>query len=297
MNSKQTVVQKGDDSLIRGLQMKSLEILLYFKEFCENHNLRFYLCGGCCIGTIRHKGFIPWDDDIDVFMPRDDYEKLGELWLKYADNKKYSYCRTNEKESFETMLTQISDNNTTFIKTHLKDFDINHGIKLEIIPLDGSPNSKIKRKIQMMWAILFNLFNRQFPPENKGKLANIIGKILLGVFRTQNIRYRLWKFAEKQMTKYPINNETKYVTELCVTYKYMKNQYPKEFFERAVYKQFEGYQMPLPIGYDGYLRMAFGDYMKLPPKEDRVPKHDAVYINLNEGYKKFKGIHYCVENK
>lgn len=282
---------------LRELQLKSLEILLYFKDFCEEHNLRFFLCGGCCIGAIRHKGFIPWDDDIDVFMPREDYERLGALWEKYADNDRYAYCRTNEQESFETMLTQIADNNTTFIKTNLKDYDINHGIKLEIIPLDGAPNSKIKRKIQLMWAIIFNLFNRQMAPQNKGKIAYFIGKILLGIFRGEKIRYKIWKFAEKQMAKYPINEDTKYITELCVTYKYMKNLYPKDFFEDVVYKEFEGHLMPLPIGYDGYLSMAFGDYMKLPPEEERVPKHDAVYINLRQSYKEFKGIYYCVDKK
>lgn len=282
---------------IRELQLKSMEILLYFKEFCEKHGLRFYFCGGCCIGTIRHKGFIPWDDDIDVFMPRDDYEKLGELWVKYADNDRYSYCRTNENESFETMLTQISDNKTTFIKTHLKDFDINHGIKLEIVPLDGVPNSKVLRLIQMTWAIIFCLFNRQNPPENKGKLANIIGNIVLNIFKGKKIRTKIWKYAEKQMTKYKINENTKYLTELCVTYKYMKNKYPKEFFDNVIYKEFEGYLMPIPIGYDGYLRMAFGNYLDLPPKELQIPKHDAIYINLDQGYKKFKGKYYCIDTK
>lgn len=292
MNSNGFVGKHGDVR-IRDLQLKSLEILLYFKEFCEEHNLRFFLCGGCCIGAIRHKGFIPWDDDIDVFMPRTDYERLGLLWKKHADTNKYSYCRTNREESFETMLTQIADNNTTFIKTNLKDYDINHGIKLEIIPLDGVPNSKVKRKIQIGWAIVFNLFNRQVPPKNKGKLANIIGKILLWIFRGKKLRYNIWKFAEKQMTKYPISKDTKYVTELCVTYKYMKNQYPREYFEKEVYKEFEGYLMPLPIGYDGYLRMAFGNYMEMPPEEERIPKHDAVYISLDLGYKNFKGKYYC----
>lgn len=229
-------------------------------------------------------------------MPREDYEKLGPLWEKYADTNKYAYCRTNSEESFETMLTQIADNNTTFIKRNLKDYDINHGIKLEIIPLDGAPNSRIKRKIQIMWAIIFNLFNRQFAPQNKGKLANIVGRALLGIFRGKKIRNKIWRFAEKQMTKYPIDEDTKYLTELCVTYKYMKNLYPKEYFEKAVYKKFEGYMMPLPIGYDGYLKMAFGNYMELPPEEERIPKHDAVYINLNKGYKYFKGKYYCVND-
>ena len=85
---------------LRELQLKGLEILLYFKEFCEKHKLTFFFCGGCCIGTLRHKGFIPWDDDVDVFMPRDDYEKLYVLWNKYADTKRYSCNRTNEKEYF-----------------------------------------------------------------------------------------------------------------------------------------------------------------------------------------------------
>ena len=69
-------------SMTKEIQEKELSMLLYFKEFCDKHNLRFYLCGGGLIGAIRHNGFIPWDDDLDLFMPRPDYEKLAELWPK-----------------------------------------------------------------------------------------------------------------------------------------------------------------------------------------------------------------------
>ena len=81
-------------SMTKEIQEKELNMLLYFKEFCDKHNLRFYLCGGGLIGAIRHNGFIPWDDDLDLFMPRPDYEKLAELWPKYADTERYTYCRT-----------------------------------------------------------------------------------------------------------------------------------------------------------------------------------------------------------
>ena len=81
---------------LRKLQLKELDTLVYFKEFCDKNNLLFYLCGGCCIGSLRTGGFIPWDDDIDILMPRDDYEKLYKLW----DNDKherFKLLRTDEK--------------------------------------------------------------------------------------------------------------------------------------------------------------------------------------------------------
>lgn len=278
---------------IRSLQMKSLEILLYFKDFCEKHNLLFYFCGGCCIGAIRHKGFIPWDDDIDVFMPRQDYEKLAELWEKDADIGKYTYCRSNKEVNYHHTAASIRDNFTTFINKHSQNSDINHGLMIEIIPLDGCPNSKIERIKQMIYAMVYSLFNAQRLPNNQGKFLRIMSWFLLTIFRSPNLRYNIWKYSEKQMTKYRIE-DCEYITELVTGFKYLKLEYPKKIFKTAIYKEFEGYQLPVPIGYDTYLKMAFGDYMKFPPENKRVPKHDTVYINLNESYKNFKGIYYCL---
>ena len=76
----------------RRLQLKVLDTLLYFDAFCKEHHLRYYLAGGTLIGALRGGGFIPWDEDIDVHMPRPDYEKLPKLWEKYADTEHYSFC-------------------------------------------------------------------------------------------------------------------------------------------------------------------------------------------------------------
>ena len=86
---------------IRELQLKELESLRVFKEFCQKNNLLFYFCGGCCIGTLRHQGFIPWDDDIDVFMPRQDYEILLKEWPKQVGNTgRYRLLKTDVNSTF-----------------------------------------------------------------------------------------------------------------------------------------------------------------------------------------------------
>lgn len=280
----------------KALQSKALEILLYFKDFCEEHGLLFYLCGGCCIGAIRHNGFIPWDDDVDVFMPRDDYEKLAVLWPKYADTDRYTYCRTNKTENYHDAGASIRDNNTTFINKHSVDEDICHGLGLEIMPIDGYPNSKFKRFKQLIFAMIFALFNVQRLPDNKGKFLRVLARVIYAIIPSKKLRYKIWKYSEKQMSKYKWD-ECGYVTELIGSVKGMLLKHPKEWFETAVYKDFNGYKMPVMAGYDQYLRRIFGDYMQLPPEEKRIPKHNTVYINLNESYKKYKGVYYCVKNQ
>lgn len=267
---------------LRALQLKGLDILIYFKEFCDRHNLLFYFCGGCCIGAIRHKGFIPWDDDVDVFMPREDYEKLHILWDKYADKEKYSCNRTTEDKFIGNVMTTITDNHTTVIRPWQKGKDGHKGVMIDILPLDGCAPKGIKRKLQMVWSMIFTLYCSRMVPVNHGKAMALICKILLGIVPGDKLKNKIWKFAEKQMSKYKIS-ESEFITELCAGPHYMKNEYPKEIFEKAIYKEFEGYAMPLPVGYDSYLKIAFGDYMQLPPKEKRIPHHDILYMNLDKG--------------
>lgn len=281
---------------LRKLQLKSLDLALYFKKICEDNNLLFYFCGGCCIGTIRHEGFIPWDDDVDVFMPRKDYNKLIEIWNRDADTSRYSIYRASENIHTHNIFTTVNDNNTTFIKPIQADLDINHGIVLDILPLDGYPSSSIGRKIQVFWALIYSLYCSQLVPTNHGKMVSTLGKIALVIVKSKNIRYKIWKYAEKQMTKYDID-DCEYITELCSGPMYMKKKYPRKAFEKAIYKKFEGHMMPIPIGYNDYLTIAFGDYMKLPPKEKQVGHHDVVYCDLNNSYKKYKGIYYCTDNE
>lgn len=297
MDSHNMLVGGNKETRLRDLQLKSLEILVYFKEFCQQHDLHFLLYGGSCIGAIRHKGFIPWDDDIDVVMFREDFERLGRLWEKYADTEKYVYCRSNEKINYKHPMASIRDIRTTYVTDYQKDLDIVHSVRLDIIALDGYPDSKIKRIIQLGWAFVYHLFNREATSSNHFRFIGKMASLILRIIRKPETRYKIWKYAERQMSKYEIKEDTKYLTDLQSVFRFMRLQYPKKYFHEAIYMEFEGHMMPVPKGYDGYLKMAFGDYMEYPPQKERVPKHDASYINLEEGYKKFKGIHYCLGDK
>ena len=281
----------ASQSTLQELQAKSLEILQVFKSFCDKHGLLFYFCGGCCIGTLRHGGFIPWDDDIDVFMPRRDYEKLAVLWPQEMGDTPYRFCRSNEHEFYRSLLSAISDERTTFIKERQQDLDISHGVRLEILPLDGCPSSRFKRKVQILWGLTYQLFCNQEAPTSKGKLFETVGRVALRLFPTWKQRWRIAAFAQKQMSKYDIADCDK-ITELCARYRYMVNEYPKEAFAAAVYKPFEGLEMPIPQGYDTYLHMAFGEYMQLPPESEQIPKHDAVWVDTENSYQTYKGVYY-----
>lgn len=281
---------------LKKLQAKCLEITLVFKEFCERHGLLFYLCGGGCIGAVRHGGFIPWDDDIDVFMPRDDYEKMCSLWHEEMDESRYKLSRTGPENFERSQLTAITDENTTFIKERQMDLEVAHGVRLEVLPLDGCPSGRLKRKIQLLWGLVYQIYINQEPPTSKGRALELIGRAMLFVRPGWKRRYRMAMLAERHMTKYKIS-DCDYVTELCVRYNYMVNEYPKEIFASAVYKEFEGVQLPLPVGYETYLQMAFGDYRKLPPEEARVPSHDGICIDLENRYTKYRGIYYPKERE
>lgn len=278
-----------DNIDLRKLQLKSLEMAKYFVEFCKENNLLTFLCGGGAIGTIRNKGFIPWDDDLDFFMPRNDYEKLVKLWNEKANTKKYSLVKSNENLVDHNLFITIRDNETTAIKPYQKGINISHGVALDIIPLDGCPSGKFQRKIQIAWALIYSLFCAQVLPQKHGGLKKKVSKILLSIFSSSKVRYKIWKFAEKKMTRYKIE-DSKFITELCSGPFYMKKIYKKQWFIGNLYLNFENTKMPVPIGYDGYLKEAFGNYMILPPKDKQVAHHDLLFLDLENSYTKYKDI-------
>lgn len=277
---------------LKDLQHINLQLAQHFVDFCNRHNLLCYFAGGGCIGAVRHHGFIPWDDDLDFFLPREDYEKLAVLWQEEAvPNQRYVLCKPSAKYHDRNPFITIRDRETTMIKPYQADLDIVHGVGLDIFPLDGYPSHWWQRLHQVIWANIYTLYCSEQIPKKHGKAIQFAAEMLLGLFPQYKTRYKIWKFAEKQMSKYKIK-DCKFMTELCAGPRAIMFKYPKEIFDKALFLDFEDTKMPVPRGYDQYLTIVFGEYMKLPPVEKRVAPHDAVLLDLSHSYERYKNSYY-----
>lgn len=281
---------------IAALQDKMLSIFKCFAKICKENNLRYCLAGGSCLGTLRHQGFIPWDDDLDVYMPRDDYERLWNLMNGKTIEGHYLLCRTSEDKNYHHRVMQLVDVNTTFIHSRCKDEDIEHGIYIDIIPLDACPDGKFQRFLQICNAVIFSICNIQCKPEyNGGKMTALMTlgtNILLSLIRSPKARYRVWKAAERRMTRYRWEN-CSHVKCITSTLHELLTPFPKEYFcfgdRRAL---FEDTEAIIPKNAEAYCKKMYGDYMALPPEEKRIVKHRTEYIDLENNYKKYRGIYY-----
>lgn len=286
---------KDDSYGIADLQDKMLDILKHLIDLCEKNKLRYWLAGGTCLGALRHGGFIPWDDDLDVYMPRADYEKLWELMGGKLSEGKYVLCRTDARKNYHHRVMQMVDVTTTFIHSRNAGEDIEHGVYIDIIPIDACPDGRLQRFSQFVNAVLFSIYNIQCKPEyNGGKLTGVMSlgtTVLLGLVRNPDARYRIWRRAEKRMTGYDWD---KCSHIKCITSQFheLMTAFPKEWFgERKV--PFEDIMAVVPRNAEAYCEAMYGDYMALPPQEKRIVRHHTELIDLNNSYRKYKGSYYC----
>jgi lipopolysaccharide cholinephosphotransferase len=275
---------------LRKWQLKLLDILVYFRDFCQAHDLRFFLAAGTCIGAVRHHGFIPWDDDLDVQMPRKDFEKLLELWPKEADTSKFVCERTDKDKCIKFPMAVARSMDTTCIFDHSVNSDICQGLKIDVEFLDGYPDRKFERLVYKICANFVGLLRAERIPNRKSGLIKFASGVILGIFPTHSIRWRVSNFFESYLKKFDFDGDYQYVRYLDTPIR------KRSSYSEAVYVDFEGYKMPIPSGYDQYLRDQYGDYMQLPPEDKRKPITDnLVFYDLDHSYQDYKGKYYCVK--
>ncbi|MDD4048662.1 MAG: LicD family protein [Clostridia bacterium] len=268
-----------EKDILRDLQMMELDILLDVVDLCNKFKLRYYLIGGTLLGAIRHGGFIPWDDDIDIGMSRDDYERLIELWDQNAPENLVMQNKEKDKR-VHLSFTKIRRKNTRIIEKETKNSEIFKGVFIDIFPLDAIA-SKDNLIMNFEYA-LFNfltsisLYKNGYREYRKSWLKWLSASMSFLEFHTINsITYRI-------VTKYR-NKESKYITSYASGYGYKKQRMNfEQIYGQGVEVLFEGYLLKAPSNFEGYLKHLFGDYMKLPPIEKRGNQHHIIEISLTE---------------
>lgn len=252
-------------------ELKKVQIGILDKvaEFCCENSITYFLSSGSLIGAIRHNGFIPWDDDIDLYMLRDDFERFT-CEFKDPDNE-FRVLSLYNTENYPYAYAKVDDNKTLLVEHVDHPFPI--GVNIDVFPLDGVPDDAVLRKQyfkrieKLRRKILLKNVSIDF--NSRGILKNLallVGKILLLSSSVREIALKLDSIIDKHC------NQTKYVCNLV-----MGNGYGTEF--RRVVTQgtcevkFEGKMYTTMKGYDEYLRRTYGDYMQLPPEEKRVTHH------------------------
>lgn len=264
------------------LQEKLLEMLEWFHGFCVENNIRYYALGGTMLGAVRHKGFIPWDDDIDVGLPREDYNKLIEVADRIPKPFVLETPQSKNKD-FVFAYSKIYNTDTTFIEKGKK--NIKRGIYLDIFPLDGLGNTEEEaRKNFNRTATLVKKLAVRVSPVRKGRGLLKNGAVILSRFIPHFITSDK-KLAEKlDFTASQISfDDSIYVGNLVCNYK-INNILKREYFGTPQIFEFENIEVYGAENYDGYLTQVFGDWHKLPPEENRVSFHLSDEINLNKSY-------------
>ena len=260
------------DISVDELKSIELEMLKFIDEVCKKEGLRYFLCGGTLLGAVRHQGFIPWDDDIDIFMPRLDYEKLIEL----TKNSKEYRLLSEVDDGYYYNFGKLVDTRTTMIEEECEQIR-NFGVYIDIFPLDGMPNDE---KECMRHFKKLDKRRHRITSFSKGKPR--IRKNIFALF--YNWYYYITnKFTgiKKEQEKY-INIAKQYAYDDSV-YVYAtggafkeKDIFPRAWLSNGTELIFEGIKFQAPIKYDKYLRQLYGDYMELPPVEKRISHHHFV---------------------
>lgn len=257
------------------LQDKILEIMAYVDMLCREHNIDYCLMGGSALGAKRHGGFIPWDDDLDIFMTPDNYEKFKRIFDAKGDHSRFYLQELGKRENMITT-AKIRMNNTLYIEEVFENLEIHHGIFIDIFILHNCPNNKFQQFYQFFWAkyvITKGLAIRGYERRNgiRGLLIKVVGILPKDFLLTYGLK-QVYKYKNKKSDFY-CNFLGKAIFKNAI--------YKKEWFTPTEYINFEKLKLRVPTKIEEFLKERFGDYMKIPSLNEIKWEQHAKKWNCN----------------
>ncbi|MCH4896587.1 LicD family protein [Marinilabiliaceae bacterium JC040] len=257
---------EGDTNMDK-IHIVLLRILKVFHTICEENNLTYFLDSGSLLGAIRHKGFIPWDDDLDVVMPREDYEKFKKIAIDLLPEEYFLQCKDTVPK-FKNNMVRIVDRKSTAIAEgkEIEDYKWHMGLFFDIFPMDQTNNPKRYR-------FLKKFFYYKYKNEVKRFIIRTIRHIFVFLIRKKNV----FKIFKKILSRSKTDNKEYLIYGFEVSYLPFYNKKDIYPLRKILFEDIEVY---IPNNYDSVLKKCYGDYMKIPPLENR--NHHFKFVDVNK---------------
>lgn len=268
------------DNQLDQIHKIQLELALEVKRICDQHDIKYFLDAGTLLGAIRHSGFIPWDDDLDIGFLREEYEKF--IKVAATELSEAYFLQTWDTDiNYGLPFGKIRKNKTKYIENKTAKANVHQGIFIDIFPYDNVPEEKLKQRIQGValkaWFRII-LMKNQYEPWNDERKIKFLAYLpirTLSVFINKDFaKTRFSKWA----TKYN-HIDTKKVV-VCDGASYQTWQVDRSIVEKLVESDFEKQKFNVPAAYHEYLTNAYGDYMTPPPKNQRANRHGIIEVDF-----------------
>ena len=257
------------------IKKTEFDILLEFDRICKENNITYYLCGGTLLGAIRHKGFIPWDDDIDVMLSRNEYNKLIGILKKKINERKY---RSIHLGNSDFPFLKVFDLNTKIESVFPDGSDMNH-VWIDVFPIDGLPanENKVKRLYKNVKKLRLALSTSSYKFERTESFFRTFAKLLMYPFLKLIGPKRWGRWLDRAAQSYKFD-DCEYIGGTVWGYG-PQERLEKEAWLESIDVEFEGKIFKAPGNWKDYLRNLYGNYMELPPEKDRI-NHSIVAWKL-----------------
>ena len=255
------------------------DMLAEFVRICDKHGIKYFVQGGTLLGTVRHGGFIPWDDDVDVSLHRDDYEKF--LAVAGKELPDYYFLQTKDTDpEYPNNFAKIRDSRTAFIESSAKNLNINHGAYIDIFPLDNYPTGKKAKIYELKKRLLTQRIYKAFYMPHMSFIAKIFTMLTVLLFPSLKgaVDKREKLFKSVPHSDRVVNNSGAWLDKEII---------PREWVQNTIKMEFEGITVNVSDRYDEWLTYVYGDYMSLPPENERVGHHYVDIFDMNKPYTEY----------
>lgn len=267
---------KIEGELLRKLQLMELEMLIEVDRICRKYDIQYFLDGGTLLGAVRHDGFIPWDDDADIIMLHEEYEKFYNACKKELNTERFFLQDYRTDKHYLWGFAKMRRNGTTFLREGQEHVKCHTGVCIDIFYCDNIPDNPLLRRLHYFYCYCI----RKGQYSSVGKKAENSAFLRAWYTLISKIPRDFWFWQLEMLADRTSRKRTRLVRHVTFPFpKQCRYGMPRKFYDQSMEKDFEGYSFKIFKHYDSYLKMLYGDYMNLPPLENRQV-HPASKVKL-----------------